>query len=102
MAAGLVIFAWLSLLVHKANEAVRKQVSLKSDFRKPACIALAVGLAAHVPAVMLLLRSEHLWQRFILLTPTPGPPVRSCLLHLVYCFSFAGVNLMALLLLHLN
>lgn len=74
--AGLAIFAWLTLLVHKANEAVKKQVSLKADFRKPVCIALAVGLAAHVPAVMLLLQSERLWNRFLLITPSPAPLVR--------------------------
>ena len=74
--AGLAIFAWLTLFVHKANEAVKKQVSLKSDFRKPVCIAVAVGLAAHVPAVMLLLQSERLWNRFLLITPSPAPLVR--------------------------
>lgn len=74
---GLAVFAWLSLVLYKANEALRKQVALKADYNRLHCISLAGLLMCHVPVVLLCLRSEHLWQRFVLRDPSPVPLVRS-------------------------
>ncbi len=73
---GLAVFAWLSLVLYKANQALRKQVALKADYNRLHCISLAGLLTCHVPIVLLCLRSEHLWQRFVLRDPSPVPMVR--------------------------
>ncbi|DBB07832.1 TPA: hypothetical protein ACH3X3_009240 [Trebouxia sp. C0006] len=70
---GLAVFAWLSLVLYKANQALRKQVALKADYNRLHCISLAGLLTCHVPIVLLCLRSEHLWQRFVLRDPSPVP-----------------------------
>ena len=69
------MFAWLSLVLYKANEALRKQVALKADYSRLHCISLAGLLTCHVPIVLLCLHSEHLWQRFVLRDPSPVPMV---------------------------
>ena len=72
---GLAVFAWLSLVVHKANDVLRKQVALKTEYSRLHCILLAVTLTCHVPIVLLCLRSDQLWHRFYFLTPSPVPMV---------------------------
>lgn len=74
------MFAWLSLVLYKANEALRKQVALKADYSRLHCISLAGMLTCHVPIVLLCLRSERLWQRFALRDPSPVPVVRQSLM----------------------
>lgn len=91
---GLAVFAWLSLALYKANEALRKQVALKADYNRLHCISLAGLLTCHVPVVLLCLRSEHLWQRFVLTDPSPVPTVRfspcpaasCCFIAVLFCF----------------
>ena len=73
--AGIVIFAWISLVLHRANDALRKQVALKQDYSRLQCVSLAAALMVHVPLIMLCLRQEHLWQRLLFVTPSPAPEV---------------------------
>ena len=93
VAAGLAIFAFLSVIVHRANEVVKRQVASKSEFQKSLCIAVAVGLAVHVPFVIFLLQSERLWLRFALATPSPAPGVSQCstmlVLHSAICLKLS-------------
>ena len=73
--AGIVIFAWISLVLHRANDALRKQVALKQEYSRLQCVSLAAALIGHVPLIMLCLHQERLWQRFLFLTPSPAPEV---------------------------
>lgn len=94
------MFAWLSLVLYKANQALRKQVALKADYNRLHCISLAGLLTCHVPIVLLCLRSEHLWQRFVLRDPSPVPmvcfslrPAASCdLVAMLFCFSLLAAS----------
>lgn len=73
---GLAVFAWLNLVLYRANDALRKQVALKTDYSQWHCISLATALTSHIPLVLLCLRSEHIWERFWFSIPSPVPTVR--------------------------
>ena len=79
--AGLAVFAWLQFTLYKANQTLRRQVALKTEYNKRTCISLGTALVLHVPAVRLCLSSDHLWDRFLLLPPTEATPVRSFWMH---------------------
>lgn len=75
--AGLTVFTWISLVLYRANEALKKQVALKQDYSRLQCVSLAAALMGHVLLVMLCLHQERLWLRFLLATPSPVPEVSS-------------------------
>ena len=62
-------------MLHRANDALRKQVALKQDFSRVQCVSLAAALASHVLIMMLCLHEERLWQRLLFTTPSPVPQV---------------------------
>ncbi|KAL3154418.1 hypothetical protein ABBQ32_013890 [Trebouxia sp. C0010 RCD-2024] len=70
---GLTVFTWISLVLYRANEALKKQVALKQDYSRLQCVSLAAALMGHVLLVMLCLHQERLWLRFLLATPSPVP-----------------------------
>ena len=73
--AGITVFTWISLVLYRANEALKKQVALKQDYSRLQCISLAAALMGHVLLIMLCLHQERLWLRFLFATPSPVPEV---------------------------
>lgn len=73
--AGIIVFTWISLVLYRANEALKKQVALKQDYSRLQCVSLAAVLMGHVLLVMLCLHKERLWLRFLFATPSPVPEV---------------------------
>lgn len=73
--AGITVFTRISLVLYRANEALKKQVSLKQDYSRLQCMSLAAALMGHVLLIMLCLHQERLWLRFLFATPSPVPEV---------------------------
>lgn len=68
-AAGIFSFVWLTWVLCKANDTLRKQVALKDQRRVSYLLATAVVVGLHLPAALWLTSSWQLWRQFGFMPP---------------------------------
>lgn len=74
--AGLLVFSWLTFVLVKANDALRRQAALKERRKGKQLLGLALGLLLHVPLTLWLLKGQQLWLVFGCLPPPAIETVR--------------------------
>jgi hypothetical protein len=66
---GILVFLCNTLVFMQANQALKKQVSLKDKRRANVLVAVIIGLSAYVALMYAYLRSEEPWRYLMLLPP---------------------------------
>jgi hypothetical protein len=89
LCAGLLVFAWLTAVLVKANEHIRRQAAQKRWAGGELLLVVAFVLAVHVPGVLWLLRGDKLWNVFVFYPPQKVETV--CVEHVGACCTFASV-----------
>lgn len=67
--AGIATFAWLTVVLVRGNDLLRKQVALKEQRKLSQLLAMAAALAWHVVAVLWVTKGDKLWDLLIFVPP---------------------------------
>eukprot|EP00294_Goniomonas_avonlea_P011549 CAMPEP_0114562474 /NCGR_PEP_ID=MMETSP0114-20121206/12550_1 /TAXON_ID=31324 /ORGANISM="Goniomonas sp, Strain m" /LENGTH=194 /DNA_ID=CAMNT_0001748165 /DNA_START=9 /DNA_END=590 /DNA_ORIENTATION=+ len=70
---GIVVFLWLTAVLHQANDIMKRQVALKSECKIPVLLFLVWFLAVQAHCVYFWFSNEKLWRHLIFLD-TDGKP----------------------------
>lgn len=70
---GILVFTWMTLVLFRGNEIIRKQVALKQNRRVLALASTAAVLLLHVAVGYYWFSDEALWRQLLLLPPLNLP-----------------------------
>ncbi|CAK9208497.1 unnamed protein product [Sphagnum jensenii] len=66
---GFIVSVWITAVMFKANDLLRKQTALKNERRPIFLVALAIGLLVHIVGVYWWYSAGALWRPLVLLPP---------------------------------
>ncbi|CAM8949202.1 unnamed protein product [Rhodiola kirilowii] len=100
---GFFVTIWISAVMFKSNDIIRKQTALKGERRVSVLIGFTIAFMAQVVGVYWCYRNYHLWYPLVMLPPKTIPPF----LHAVFIIVAndtltrqAGMALRCILLIH--
>jgi len=70
---GILVFTWVTLILVRANDVIRKQVALKGARRAPILVGTALTLIVHIVSCYACLGDQAMWRQVLLLPPLEVP-----------------------------